>query len=247
MRFQPAMFHALAPALPVPAASIFESSAMHAPSIAALPTCTIFASGRFGNQPDALRRLDLQMPPETAGQIEDIDVVEVDAVVAEHHLQARDIRALGLRQFVDIAFQEVDARAPRRASIALHVVLEAAHRRSSGRCAAVRSSGRPGPSRRCPAARRRRSRRAGMLPSSSIATSSIAPSSAGMPQAIAPPSNAGPAGHDAARMRCLLPRINSVFVPMSMTATSRSSCARSTASMHAAASAPTWPLMIGAP
>ena len=56
-------------------------------------------------------------------------------------------------------------------------------------------------------------------------TSSIAPSSAGMPQAIAPPSNAGPAGQEAARMRSLLPRISSVFVPMSITATRRSSLA----------------------
>ena len=36
-------------------------------------------------------------------------------------------------------------------------------------------------------------------------------------------------------------------VPMSITATSLSSWARSTASRQAAASAPTWPLMIGKP
>jgi hypothetical protein len=85
------------------------------------------------------------------------------------------------------------------------------------------------------------------LPSSLMTTSSIAPSSAGIPQEIAPPSNAGPAGQDAARMRSLLPMISSVLVPMSMIATRRFSFAISIASMHAAASAPTWPLMIGAP
>ena len=59
------------------------------------------------------------------------------------------------------------------------------------------------------------------------ATSSMAPSSAGMPQAMAPPSKAGPAGQEAARIRCLLPTISSVLVPISMMAIRRSSCARS--------------------
>lgn len=85
------------------------------------------------------------------------------------------------------------------------------------------------------------------VPSSRIFTFSIAPGRPGIPNRIFPPSNAGPAGQDAARILCRLPRISSVLVPMSITATSRSSRARSTASMHAAASAPTWPLMIGRP
>src|ERR1017187_4496905 len=61
--------------------------------------------------------------------------------------------------------------------------------------------------------------------SAAIATSSMAPSSAGMPQAMAPPSKAGPAGQDAERMRCLLLRRSSAFVPISLTGTSRYSCA----------------------
>ena len=76
-------------------------------------------------------------------------------------------------------------------------------------------------------------------PSGSIATFSMAPGKAGMPQEILPPSNAGPAGQEAARILCLLPRISSVLVPMSMSATRRSSFAKSTASRQAAASAPT--------
>ena len=94
---------------------------------------------------------------------------------------------------------------------------------SSARCAAARSSDRPGRSRRCP-----RAATSPITPSAKLAVAvdrdvSIAPSSPGMPQAIAPPSNAGPAGQDAARMRSRLPTISSVFVPMSMIATSRSS------------------------
>ena len=87
----------------------------------------------------------------------------------------------------------------------------------------------------------------GLVRSASVAEVLCAPGNPGMPKVICPPSNAGPAGHDAARTLCLLPTINSVLVPMSMTATSRSSLARSTASMQAAASAPTCPLMIGRP
>jgi len=44
-----------------------------------------------------------------------------------------------------------------------------------------------------------------------------------MPQEILPPSNAGPAGQEAAKSLCRFPTINSVLVPMSMMAMSRSS------------------------
>jgi hypothetical protein len=44
--------------------------------MAALPTCTIFESAMFGNQADALGGVDLQVPPEAAGEVEDVDVVE---------------------------------------------------------------------------------------------------------------------------------------------------------------------------
>ena len=226
----------------------FESNAMVAPSIAVLPACTIFDESRLGYEPDALRRFDVEMAPESAREIENVDVVEIDAVAGEDGMQARDVRALGLGQFVDIALEEKDVLVWCFAASerdALNVILEAAHSfmrpvRSSSlssidQAGTADAFGRDiADDTKSKRRRRRRSR-----------PSSIAPSSAGMPQAIAPPSKAGPAGQDAARMRCLLPTINSVFVPMSMIATRRSSCARSTASMQAAASAPTWPLMIG--
>jgi hypothetical protein len=84
-------------------------------------------------------------------------------------------------------------------------------------------------------------------PSSRASTVATAPSSAGMPHEIAPPSKAGPAGHEAARMRPRWPSSSSVLVPMSITTVSRSVCARSTASRQAAASAPTCPLITGRP
>ena len=78
--------------------------------------------------------------------------------------------------------------------------------------------------------------------------SSIAPSSPGMPQAIAPPSNAGPAGQDAARIRCSIAddqlgvgadvhdRHQAVFVAPGRPPACRPPRRR-----------PTWPLMIGTP
>ena len=52
-------------------------------------------------------------------------------------------------------------------------------------------------------------------PSPSRRTDSIAPSAPGMPNRSSPPSNAGPAGHDAARTRVPSVTTTSVFVPMS--------------------------------
>src|ERR1035438_2588683 len=65
-----------------------------------------------GNQPDAARGVYLQVAAEPAGQIEYLDLVEADAVLAAHHLQARYVRALGLRQLVDVAFEKEDIVRP---------------------------------------------------------------------------------------------------------------------------------------
>ena len=48
------------------------------------------------------------MPSETSGEIEDIDIVEVDSVAREDDMQACDVRALGLGQFVHVALQQKD-------------------------------------------------------------------------------------------------------------------------------------------
>ena len=74
----------------------------------------------------------------------------VDAVAAEHDLQAGDVGALGLRQLVDVALEEIDV-ASRIERDRARGRLRSGPSRSSGRCAAARSSGRPGRSRRCPA------------------------------------------------------------------------------------------------
>ena len=56
--------------------------------------------------------VDLQMPSESAGEIKHIDVVEVDAVIAEHRLQPGDVRPLGLRELVHVAFEKIDVCSP---------------------------------------------------------------------------------------------------------------------------------------
>src|SRR4051795_5994868 len=63
------------------------------------------------DQADAPRRLHLQVSPETAGQIEDIDRFERQAQRVEEDLKAGDVRALRLGQFVHIALAEVDIAA----------------------------------------------------------------------------------------------------------------------------------------
>ena len=129
----------------------------------------------------------------------------VDAVVAEHDLQAGDVRALGLRQLVDVALEEDRCRAPASSVDAVDAVLEAAHLvhpAGAEQLAQQVDEARPADAL---AASTSPITPSANVPSSSSATSSIAPSSPGMPHAIAPPSNAGPAGHDAARMRCRLP------------------------------------------
>ena len=155
MRLEPAMLDAFSRALRARRRLARESSAIVAPSIAALPTWTILSSARFGISPMRFDAARLQVPAEAAGEIEHVDVVELDAVLAEHDLQPGDVGALGLRQLVDVALEKVEA--------ALGIERDRARRRprigpsrSSGRCAAARSSDRRGPIRRCPPARRRR-------------------------------------------------------------------------------------------
>ena len=80
---------------------------------------------------------------------------KLDAVVAEHDLQARDVRALGLRQLVDVAFEEMyPARGVE--DDAVGAVLEPAHLVHPAGPTQFARAGRPVPTRRCPAARRRR-------------------------------------------------------------------------------------------
>jgi len=78
------------------------------------------------NEPDPPRRVDVQVAAEAAREIEDVDVVEREAVFVEHHLQSRDVRALGLRQLVDVALREEDAVFGVEGE-SLESILEAAH------------------------------------------------------------------------------------------------------------------------
>ncbi len=68
-----------------------------------------------------------------------------------------------------------------------------------------------------------------------------------MPNRSSPPSNAGPAGHDAARYRLPSVTTTSVFVPMSTSIRTPLPPPKSTAVRSAAVSAPTWLAMSGAP
>ena len=84
-------------------------------------------------------------------------------------------------------------------------------------------------------------------PPSPISTDSTAPSYPGMPYVISPPSNAGPAGHDAAIMPCRFPTTTSVFVPTSTSITTSSSSSMPMARRSAVTSAPTWQPTSGPP
>ena len=68
-----------------------------------------------------------------------------------------------------------------------------------------------------------------------------------MPWVISPPSNAGPAGQDAAISRSRWPTTTSVLVPTSTSITGRSASAMPIASRQATVSAPTWLPMMGRP
>jgi len=72
-----------------------------------LPDLKNFGIGIFGNQADALRGLNIEMPAKTAGEIENVNIIEGYAVVLEQNFGAGNVRALGLREFVDIAFADI--------------------------------------------------------------------------------------------------------------------------------------------
>jgi hypothetical protein len=78
-------------------------------------------------------------------------------------------------------------------------------------------------------------------------TDSMAPSAPGIPYRTRPPSKAGPAGQEQARVRIPSDRITSVFVPTSTSIRGNGASSPSMATRSAAASAPTWQAMSGAP
>ena len=104
--------------------------------------------GKIRNEADALGRFHADMPAKAAGEIEDLDLVEIDAVFAEDGVQTRGVGALGLRQFIDVAFEKVDAVLGRDLD-ARRAIGEAAHLVHAAGAQAVRSRARPGPIRRC--------------------------------------------------------------------------------------------------
>ena len=138
---------------------------------------------------------------------------ERDPVDVHRDAQAGGVGALGLRQLVDVALGEEQAvRGVHHEAVLLvgqpallvHEPGAPQLRQQVHEAGAADAGGLAPPMTRVSTA-----------PSSRIRTRSTAPSSAGMPQVTPPPSNAGPAGHDAARMRWRLPTITSVLVPMS--------------------------------
>ena len=48
------------------------------------------------------------MPAESSGEIEDFDVVEVDAIARKNGVQAGDVGAFGLGQFIDVALKQIN-------------------------------------------------------------------------------------------------------------------------------------------
>ena len=66
------------------------------------------------------------MTSKSAGKIEHRHIVEREAIVAEHHMQAGDVGSLRLGQFVDVALEEEQiARLIERETF--DAVIEAAH------------------------------------------------------------------------------------------------------------------------
>ncbi len=194
---------------------------------------------QVGHEADAAGGVDVEVAREAAGQVEAIDPVQRHAVGRGQDAQARGVGALGLRQLVDVGFGQAERRAA--STTKRRRRRRAVPARSCVRCAAAPDSRSTRPEPQRPHGRAAADHRGALTcPSSSRRTRSIAPSSAGMPQVTPPPSNAGPAGHDAASSRWRLPTKASVLVPMSRSAPTSSPSARPVASRQAAASAPTW-------
>src|SRR5688572_30524014 len=107
MRLQPAVFDALYERFQLRALRLREQGDARALDgrVADLHDAVV---RQVRDQADPLRRVDLQVPPETAGEVKHVDVVERDPVVADDGLQPRDVRALGLRQLVHVALEEED-------------------------------------------------------------------------------------------------------------------------------------------
>lgn len=61
-----------------------------------------------GDESDALRRIEVEVAPETTGEVEDAEGGIVDAVFRERDLQAGDVGALRLRQCVDVGLAKRD-------------------------------------------------------------------------------------------------------------------------------------------
>src|SRR3954464_6448618 len=83
--------------------------------------------GEVGNEPDALRRTFLEMPPESARQIEHRHVLEWNPILAENDLQSGDVGTFRLSQLVDVLLEKIDV-AVRVHCHSLDVVLESPHR-----------------------------------------------------------------------------------------------------------------------
>ena len=77
------------------------------------------------------------MPPEAAAEVEDADVVEIEAILAEDYVQARHVGAFGLRQFVDVALREDDAafRVERDAMLSILEAAQIVHAASADQLA----------------------------------------------------------------------------------------------------------------
>ena len=108
MSLQPAVFHALHQAFERVAPGHREKrdaraldrrvADLHDPSVR-----------KVRNQADPFGRLFLQVPSEPTGKIKHRHVVEREAIVAEHHVQAGDVGSLGLGQFVDVALEKEES------------------------------------------------------------------------------------------------------------------------------------------
>src|SRR5581483_11172969 len=85
-----------------------------------------FRVRNIGNEPNALRRFDVQMPPKAASQVKNVDIVEANAILIENDAQAGHVRALGLGEFVDVALGEIDLVTACREVEAIFTVLESA-------------------------------------------------------------------------------------------------------------------------
>ena len=179
----------------------------------------------FGIRPMRFDAARLQMAAEAARQIEHVDVVELDAVVAEHDLQPGDVGALRLRQLVDVALEEIDAASGIERD-ALDAVLEAAHRvhaTGAQQLAQQIDQARSADALRRAAADHAEAERSVIVDATRPRSRHRAPACRTRSRRLRTPDRPGTTrrGSDAR-----LPTISSVFVPMSMIATSRSSCAR---------------------